>query len=831
MDRGWRGLRRLRVRLGLFLVGGILVTAVGFFSLLLTVTRGWLDRELSVRSLGIMREIVRGAAAPMLTHDRARLKDELQTVLHEDDIVAVIVYDDDGTVMSQFVSQPLSWRLATWDAPHLALGAGALWEHRAIAGCELRSVSMAVDPILAEHIHATPRPMVDGPPDPGSNGIGTVRLIVSTARLEHTMRTAGRLGLLVVAIALALALFGAWSLIRLVTRPLREASDLARAIANGQLDRRLPVRSDDELGRLAESMNAMAAALSDSRRRESQEAGRLGDTAEAMVKVAQSARATEDPAQVFRVVAEEVRRITGCGGVALAMADEERRQLVFRHFDPAPPWGGLDAGMILEPEMAERFWDATPPLIRLTLRSPVDDLSGRLARGGFRSGLLVPLSVAGAPPAALLLVSERGDSFSNAEIQVISGLTSHLSSALHAQLLSARLEQAFTELQATQDQLVRAEKLRATGELAAGVAHDFNNVLGAILGRLQLLQRRIAHGELADHELVDSLVTMELAARDGAETVRRLRQFSDGETAEEDGAVDLGGAMSAAAAFTRTRWRDEAESSGRPVRLELHCEHGVWVRGRASEMREVFTNLILNALDALPEGGSILLTARVEDGTAVGIIEDDGVGMPPEVLRRVFDPFFTTKGARGTGLGLSIVYGIVRRMEGRLTVDSDPGDGTRVEMRLPLTLPDPTAVVPPVAAEPARVDPDHALRVLIVDDEHDVRALLGDITEALGHHVTVCASGPAAIDAFAPGRFDVVLSDLGMPGMTGWELVRALRAQDSDVPIALVTGWGDSVEPETAREAGVALVIAKPFTIEDIARALALVGDPHRRAA
>jgi signal transduction histidine kinase/ActR/RegA family two-component response regulator len=713
----------------------------------------------------------------------------------------------------------------------VTLDQGPLWSHVAVGDFELRSVALAVDPDLARHARGTPSLVADGPPYPGSNGIGTVQLVISTQRLEHSMSFVGRLGLALLALALTLALAGAWSLIRLLTRPLREASDLARAIANGQLDRRLPVRSDDELGRLAESMNAMAAALRDSRRREFQEAGRLGDTAEAMVRVAQTARGTDDPTAVFRMVAEQAQRITGCNGVALAMADESRRALVFRHFDPAPPWGGLDSGMTLEPEMAERFWEPTPPLIRLTLRSPVDDLSGRLARAGFRSALLVPLAVAGTAPAALLLVSQQGDSFSSAEIQVITGLASHLSAALHAQQLSHRLEEAFTELQATQDQLVRAEKLRATGELAAGVAHDFNNVLGAILGRLQLLQRRLGRRDLADQELADSLATMELAAHDGAETVRRLRQFSSGNAPEAEGPVDLSDAMAAAAAFTRTRWRDEAESSGRPVRLELRCESGVWVRGRASELREVFTNLILNALDALPEGGSIVLAAHVEGDEAVGIIEDDGIGMPPEVLGRVFDPFFTTKGARGTGLGLSIVYGIVRRMQGHLVVESDPGDGTRVEMRLPLAAAplDAFATELPMRPEPPVVT--RQLQVLVVDDEPDVCALVADICQSLGHFTMVCASGAEALEAYGTGGFDIVLSDLGMPGMTGWDLVRALRENDATIPIVLVTGWGDTVEESFARKAGVDLVISKPFTIDDIARALALAQHRDRSAA
>jgi CheY-like chemotaxis protein len=269
------------------------------------------------------------------------------------------------------------------------------------------------------------------------------------------------------------------------------------------------------------------------------------------------------------------------------------------------------------------------------------------------------------------------------------------------------------------------------------------------------------------------------------------------------------------------------------ITVERHYDRSLpRVTAHGSELNQVWTNLIVNSLDAIDGQGTITITTRRSAGGGVTVdIADDGPGIPPEQQSRVFDPFFTTKGARGTGLGLSIVYGIVRRMDGRLTVESDPGHGTRVEMRLPLCPPDAAVLAPPVRFEPETAAPGHALRVLIVDDELDVRTLLGDICQALGHEVTVCASATAALETFESGLYDVILSDLGMPGMTGWELVRAVREIDARVPIALVTGWGDSIAPEVSREAAVDLVISKPFTIEDIARALALANDPDERAA
>ena len=840
---GWLGqpLSRMRVRLALLIVAGTLVTAAGFYVLLLTLTREWIDRELTARSSGVLRELTREAATPLVIGDRDRLHDDMRLALHEDDVVGIAVYASDGRLVTQTMSKPLLWKRASWDAVRDEPDGSPTREVRRLSHFELRSLVL---PVVRQTVPHFPVSGLDDGADatsanPGAaalstHTVGYVRLVVSTARLENSMMLAARIGIGLVVLALLLALLGAWSLMRLVTRPLREASELARAIANGQLGRRLPVRSDDELGTLAESMNTMAGALSDSRRRELDEAATLRDTAEAMVAVGQSARASDDPVNVFHVVAAQVRRITGCNGVALAIADADHRALTFEHFDPPAPWGGLMRGMPIDVELSERFGGNTPPLVRLGLLSPIDDLSRSLARAGFRSALMVPLSVAGAPPAALLLVSEHSEDFPTSEVRVVTGLASHLSAALHAQQLNRRLEQAFGELQATQDQLVRAEKLRATGELAAGVAHDFNNVLGAILGRLQLLQRRLEAGELGSSELLDSLGTMELAARDGAETVRRLRQFGHGDTATAFGPVELAAVIAAAAQFTRPRWKDEAESVGRTIRLEMRCEPGVVVNGRASELREVFTNLILNSIDALPQGGTILLSARAVGDMAVAVVEDDGIGMSVDVQSRIFDPFFTTKGQRGTGLGLSVVYGIVGRMDGRLAVESDEGDGTRIELRLPLsdeTLAESAGSAPIPAHAFVDALPADALEVMVVDDDEEVRRLLADICHALGQRPLVCASGADALREYEPGRFGLVLTDLGMPGMTGWELVRALREQDRQVVIALVTGWGDGVDPETMAAAGVDAVVAKPFTIEDIMRAVGLAATARRRAA
>jgi CheY-like chemotaxis protein len=357
------------------------------------------------------------------------------------------------------------------------------------------------------------------------------------------------------------------------------------------------------------------------------------------------------------------------------------------------------------------------------------------------------------------------------------------------------------------------------------VAHDFNNVLGAILGRTQLLSHRLEIGALSTEDLVTSLAVIEQAAQDGRETGRRLRQFgqSSPKVAEP---VDLRSVLKDAVEFTRPRWENEAQAAGLAIHVSLEAQPGLWVAGRASELREVFTNLLLNSIDALPHGGSILLGARLEGDLVHVRVTDDGVGMDGETSRRLFEPFFTTKGDRGTGLGLSVVYGIVQRHGGTIEVVTRPGQGTSMELTFPRTVARDAAPETEVT-----LDGLPALDVMVVDDEAPVREVLRDIAETFGQHVTSCASGDEALRAFRPGAFQLVLTDLGMPGMTGWDLSRRLREMDLDVTIVFVTGWGENVDGGAATQAGADLVLAKPFNIEDVARAIRLAARPRERMA
>jgi PAS domain S-box-containing protein len=231
------------------------------------------------------------------------------------------------------------------------------------------------------------------------------------------------------------------------------------------------------------------------------------------------------------------------------------------------------------------------------------------------------------------------------------------------------------------EQVLQAEKLRAVGEMAAGIAHNFNNVLTTILTRSQLLALQLTDTTSLQRGL--NLITQ--AASDGAAIVRRLQKLARGPGVSEVAALDLNTLVQEVAETTQPVWHDHARREGRPVELRLELNPAPQIAARAAELREVLTNLILNAVEAMPRGGQLTLRTWAEGGAVCIAVSDTGIGMTPEVQRRLFDPFFTTKGARGTGLGLSVSQALIKGHQGTLTVDSAPGRGTTFVIRLPVS--------------------------------------------------------------------------------------------------------------------------------------------------
>ncbi len=378
-----------------------------------------------------------------------------------------------------------------------------------------------------------------------------------------------------------------------------------------------------------------------------------------------------------------------------------------------------------------------------------------------------------------------------------------------------------TEQKEAHSRLLHVERLRILGQMASGVAHDLNNTLAHVLGNLQLLLDSVDHP--AHRALLERV---QQAALDGAETVRRLHTFV--RTREEEAEpVDLSTVVVEVAELTRPSWEAATQQSGVPVDLVVDVAPVPPVLGNAAELREVLVNLVQNALDALPHGGSVHLRTERQGGEVVVTVADTGIGMPPRVRHRIFDPFFTTKGAKGSGLGLSVAYTIVARHKGQIAVESEEGQGTTFTIRLPALAEAPAEPVPPPVVEAAPAPPPERRhgRVVVVDDERDLAVMLARMLQGEGHEVQICTRGAEALALIEREPFDVLLTDVSMPDMDGWEVARRVKEIRPSLPVAVVTGWGSQYEGVDLADRGVDFLLSKPFTVtaarELVTRALA----------
>jgi len=236
------------------------------------------------------------------------------------------------------------------------------------------------------------------------------------------------------------------------------------------------------------------------------------------------------------------------------------------------------------------------------------------------------------------------------------------------------------------------------------------------------------------------------------------------------------------------------------------------VAGSASELREVFVNLVNNAIDALPQGGEINLRTFMNNGHVVGIVRDNGVGIPKDIQGKIFDPFFTTKGVQSTGLGMSASYGIVARHHGTITVESVEGKGTTFTVKIPQH----EATVQENKEVEILPEQKRKATILVVEDEEDVRELLKDILTDGGHVVEFTPDGEKAIELFQQKKFDLVFTDLGMPGMSGWQVAENIKKIRQETPVALITGWEVKQKERELKESGVDLVVKKPFRVNEV---------------
>jgi signal transduction histidine kinase/ActR/RegA family two-component response regulator len=371
---------------------------------------------------------------------------------------------------------------------------------------------------------------------------------------------------------------------------------------------------------------------------------------------------------------------------------------------------------------------------------------------------------------------------------------------------------AHTRHEAQREQEIHAQKMAALGELSFGVAHNVNNTLTGILGRAQLILRN--SNDPAKIEAGLELIIK--SAEDGAHIIRRIQDFARQRPSREFEVVSVAELLKDACEMTRPRW--EARSEFAPIRFALNSDCTAHIKGDPVELREVLVNMIYNAIDAMPSGGEVRVSTQETRERVVLHITDTGTGMGPEVKQRLFDPFFTTRGKAGTGMGLAVSFGIIRRHEGSIEVDSEPGRGTTFKISLPKVVPELPEAKDPDSTELQASASEDKVRVLVVDDETHVREVLIEALEADGCEVVSAQSGEIALALYEQyeGKFDAVFTDIGMPDMNGWELVTEIRHRSKTMPIAIISGWADAISVQTRNAVKADWVVAKPFDINKI---------------
>ena len=362
---------------------------------------------------------------------------------------------------------------------------------------------------------------------------------------------------------------------------------------------------------------------------------------------------------------------------------------------------------------------------------------------------------------------------------------------------------------------------------------------------------------IPDPAIHESLSTLVTAATDGAQIVRRLQDFARQQPGRPPAAVDLASAVREALEITSSRWKDEPQQRGLLIRVETALDNLPPVLGHAAEIREALTNLIINAVDAMPQGGTLAVQGQLVESSRSPSVDssmgqpdgsvlpssqstnepidpltswveltviDTGVGMAEDVRRRIFDPFFTTKGVKGSGLGLSVVYGIMQRHQGSIDVVSAPGRGTTFVLRFQAA---PTADTLPQSVRGRQSFPPR--RLLLIDDESTVRQTLSALLRAAGHQVSEYDEGTKGLAHLGEHSVDLVVTDLGMPEMSGWDVTRAVKAAHPRLPVILLTGWGEHPASQADHPSLVDRILGKPVRLDELLVAIDQLTAPGDR--
>jgi PAS domain S-box-containing protein len=454
----------------------------------------------------------------------------------------------------------------------------------------------------------------------------------------------------------------------------------------------------------------------------------------------------------------------------------------------------------------------------------------RLATAGLRALVAAPLIVENEVFGVLVVSKRSADSFSSGDCEFLRQLSNHVALAAHQSRLYEALQGAYQDLRQTQQTVMQQERLRALGQIASGIAHDINNALSPAA---LYAQSMLSHEPGLSTRSRDQLGVIQRAIEEVARTVQRMRAFYLPRGLELTLApVDLNQVLMQVIDLTRARWSNIPQQRGVVVDVKSDLAPDLpMILGAEHEVRDAFTNLLLNAVDALPDGGTVTLRTRfdVRDDEVIVEIRDSGVGMNETTRSRCLEPFFTTKGERGTGLGLPMVFGMVQRHSGELEIESELGRGTTVRLIFPRA---PTGMT---VQEKMLAIPSRPLRILLIDDDPLLLKSLRDALELDEHQVITAEGGQSGIDTFAAAvkagnSFDAVITDLGMPYVDGRRVAARIRQITAKVPIIMLTGWGHRLNATDDKPEHVDRVLSKPPKMAELRATLAELVRPKENS-
>ncbi len=540
--------------------------------------------------------------------------------------------------------------------------------------------------------------------------------------------------------------------------------------------------------------------------------------------------ATLDLNSFFKVVAKAVADNAGYRWTLLIVPDGD--SFSFKTGYTPKAVAGISPGPVLEllnKTLRKVMETGTPGFVGFSelasMKRP--DLLQPLVEAGIRHMALLPIGSGDKTEAILTVGTSQPDGFSQQELSLLNDLALHLRIAWQNAQLYEQLKSAYSQLQEAQDHMVQTEKLRALGEMSSGVVHDFNNILAAISGRTQILLRKLAKdSKNADPEFIlKNLSIIEKASNDGSHILSRISEFTKKKPTEKFVPINIDQIIFDAIELTKPKWHHHALSEGKIVDVEFKRNGPFQTTGSPSELREVFTNLINNAVDAMGSNGTIKISAKLKSENIIEIImEDNGHGMSSDVKKRIFEPFFTTKGSKGTGLGLSVTYGIITRHSGNIEVESELGQGTKFKIEIPVR----KTKTEEQNTQLPNNGTGRAKTILVVDDENELREVLVEILTSNNYEADSAENGTEALKKLQYKNYDIVITDLGMADISGWELSDLIYRDHNNTKVILATGWGAQVEPGSLALHHVNGLISKPFKITVILDAIVKISNCSR---